>query len=127
MRRGEGEGAELVVGELLAGAPQVLRLGEDALGDRDHLLAGLGDCDQALAVASEHLDAELVLERADLLRDAGLRGVQRLGRLGNVQPPAHDFGEIAKLLEFHACGGACAAYPAVAPFISSSCLMPYSA
>jgi hypothetical protein len=53
-------------------------------------------------VAREHLDAELVLERADLLRDAGLLGVQRFGGLGNVEAPPHHLGEIAKLLEFHA-------------------------
>ena len=66
VRRTDGQGAELVVGELLAGAAQVARLGEDALGDRDHRLSGLGDRDQALA-AHEHFDAELVLEGADLL------------------------------------------------------------
>jgi hypothetical protein len=37
---GDGEGAELLVGELLAGAAQVVRLGEDALGDGDDRLAG---------------------------------------------------------------------------------------
>jgi hypothetical protein len=84
MGGGNGEGAELVVGELLARAAQVARLGEDALGDRHHRLAGLGDRHQALAVAHEDLDPELVLERADLLRHPGLGGVQGLGRLGNV-------------------------------------------
>ena len=53
-------------------------------------------------MAREHLDAELVLEGTDLLGDAGLRGVQRLRRLGDVQAAAHHFGQITKLLKLHA-------------------------
>ena len=64
-------------------------------------LPGSVIADQALAVADEDLDAELVLEGADLLGDAGLGGVQGLGGLGNVEAAARDFGEIAQLLELH--------------------------
>ena len=46
-------------------------------------------------------DPELVLERADLLGDPGLGGVQGLGGLGDVQAAAGDFGEAAQLLELH--------------------------
>ena len=122
MRGGDGERAELVVRELLARAPQVLRFRENALGDRDDLLAWLGHRHEPLAVAREHLDAELVLEGADLLRDAGLRGVQRLGRVGDVQSASHDLGQIAKLLQFHAClrGG----YPCVRRAAGRLSLLP---
>ena len=95
------QGAELVVGELLAGAAQVLRLGEDALGDRDHRLARLGDRDQPLAVPGEDLEPQLVLEGADLLRHAGLGGMQGLGGLRHVEPAADDLGQATELLEFH--------------------------
>ena len=102
---GYRQSAELVVGELLAGAAQVLRLGEDALGDGDHRLARLGDRNQALAVAHEHLDLQLVLQRADLLGHPRLGGVQGLGGLGHVQAAAGDFGEAAQLLELHRASG----------------------
>jgi len=92
MRRRHGESSELVVGEFLAGAAQVLRLRQDALGDRHDRLARLRHRHQALAMAHEHLDAELLLERADLLRDPGLRGMKGLRRLGHVEPSAYDFG-----------------------------------
>ena len=49
---------------ILAGPPEVLRLGQDAFGDGDHCLARLGDRHQALPVADEHLNAELVFQRA---------------------------------------------------------------
>src|SRR5688500_19524582 len=49
-------------------------------------------------VADEDLDAELVLEGADLLRYPRLGRVQGLGRFGHVQVPARDFGEAAELL-----------------------------
>jgi hypothetical protein len=52
-------------------------------------------------MAHEHLDAELVLERADLLRHAGLRSVERLGGLGDVEVAAGDLGQIAELLQLH--------------------------
>ena len=101
MGRGDGQGAELVVGELLAGPLQVLRLGQHALGDRHHRLAGLGDRGQALAVAHEDLHPELVLEGADLLGNPGLGGMQRLGGFGDVQAAAGHFGEATQLLELH--------------------------
>jgi hypothetical protein len=101
MGRRDGQRAELVVRELLARAPQVLGLGEDALGDRHHRLARLGDRHQALAVADEYLDAELVLERADLLGHPRLGGMQGLGRLGDVEPAAGHLGEAAELLQLH--------------------------
>jgi hypothetical protein len=94
MGRGDGQRAELFVGEFLPGPAQVVRLGEDALRDRHHGFAGLGDLDQPLAVAHEHLHPELVLERADLLGNPGLRGMQRFRGLGHVQPAASDLGEV---------------------------------
>ena len=53
-------------------------------------------------MAREHLNAKLILEGTDLLGDTGLRGVQRLRRLGDVQATAHHLGQISKLLKLHA-------------------------
>src|SRR5690606_3496065 len=92
---------ELFVRELFAGAAQVVRFGEDALGDGNDRLSRLGDRHETLAVTHEDVDAELVLERADLLRDAGLRRVERRRRLGYVEAAARDLGEVAQLLELH--------------------------
>ena len=99
---GDGQGAELFVRELGARALEVGGLGQHALGDLDHRLARLGKRGQALAAALEHRDAELVLERADLLRHARLRGVQRLRGLGHVEAAPGDFHQVAQLLELHA-------------------------
>ena len=61
----------------------------------------LGDLDQAFAVSGEDLYAQLILEGPDLLRYSGLRGVQGLGRLGDIESPARDLGETTELLELH--------------------------
>ena len=61
--------------------------------------------DQALAVADEDLHAELVLECADLLRNARLGGVQGLGTPRNVEVATGDFGKTAQLLELHGGSG----------------------
>ena len=63
---------------------------------------GGGQPGQALAGAHEDLDAELVLELADLAADARLRGVQRLRDLGQVEAVANGFAHRAQLLEVHA-------------------------
>ena len=49
----------------------------------------------------EHLDPQLVLQGLDLLGDSGLRGMQRLGRLGDIQAAAGDFRQAAQLLKLH--------------------------
>ena len=85
----------LLVGEVLARALQVGGLGEHALGDREHRLARLGDRGDALAVAHEDLHAELLFQALDLLRDPGLRGMQRLGGGRDVQSAARDLAGVA--------------------------------
>jgi hypothetical protein len=95
VRGGDRQGALLLVGEFLSGALQVAGFGEDALGDREHGLARLGDRGDALAVAHENLHAELVLEALDLLGDAGLGGMQGLGGGRDAQTAAHHLAGIA--------------------------------
>ena len=53
---------------------------QDALGDVDNDAAGLGDVRYALAVAHQDFYAEFFLEQTDLLADARLRRMKRLGR-----------------------------------------------
>ena len=74
----------------------------------DQLLAGLGQPEQPLAAAHEQLDAELVLEILDVLADARLRGVERVGDLGQVEVAPDGLANDAKLLEVH---GSAPAFP----------------
>ena len=76
---------------------------------RQHLCAGRGQPGQAFAGAHEELDAELVLELADLTADAGLRRMQRLRHIREVEVAADGFSDGAELLEIHdqiLCGAA---------------------
>jgi hypothetical protein len=74
---------------------------------------GLGDAAQPLAVAREDVDAEFFFQLEDGLADARLRGVQRLGGLGQVEVAAHRLLHEAELVQVHAVP------PGAAP--SSSC------
>ena len=53
-------------------------------------------------MAGENLDAELVLEQADLLGDAGLGGKQGIGGVRNVVAVPCHLIHIAQLLQVHA-------------------------
>jgi hypothetical protein len=68
---------------------------------RDDMLAGLGHALQALAMASEDLDAQFLFQLDDGLGDAGLRGMQRLRRLGEVQVAPHGFLNKLELMQIH--------------------------
>ncbi|MNT23206.1 hypothetical protein D3C72_1586180 [compost metagenome] len=98
---GDGEGAAVLRAELFADALEVADLAHDEFDAGDDVLAGFGDALQALAVAGEDLDAELFLEFDDRLGDAGLRGVERLGRLGEVQVAPHGFLNKLELVQIH--------------------------
>ena len=56
---------------------------------------------QVAAVTHEDLESEFVLEQLDLLADARLRGVQLLGRGGDVEAGLRDGCEITELVQFH--------------------------
>ena len=86
-------------GQLLQLAVQAVDLAQDALGvAEDHLALGR-DLDRA-AGAPEDLDAELLLEPPDLLRDGRLREVQLLGGLGEGAVARHG-GDRAQVSELH--------------------------
>ena len=65
------------------------------------MLARLGDAFEALAVARKNLDAQLIFELDDGLGDAGLRGVQGLGGLGQVQAAARGLLDESELVQVH--------------------------
>jgi hypothetical protein len=78
---------------------QRVDLGQHALRVAEDHAAFVGELDAA-ARAAEDLDAELVLEPADLLRDGGLGEKQLVAGLGEG-PVAGDGGDRSKLTEFH--------------------------
>jgi hypothetical protein len=82
---GDRQRAAVLGAELLADALQVAHLAHDQLDAFEHVLAGLGHPLQALAVAGEDLHAQFFFQFDDGLGHARLRGVQRLGGLGQVQ------------------------------------------
>ncbi|MNT14255.1 hypothetical protein D3C72_1492520 [compost metagenome] len=98
---GNRERTAVLRAELVADALQVTHFAHDDLNALEHLQAGLGDALQALAVASEDVDAQLFLQLDDGLGDTGLRGVQRLGGLGQVEVAARGLLHEAELMQVH--------------------------
>ena len=80
---------------------QVAHLAHDQLDALEHMLAGLGDAFEALAVARKDLHAQFFFQFDDGLGHAGLRGVQGLGRFGQVQVAPHRFLDKAELMKIH--------------------------
>ena len=101
MGGGNGQPSRRLLGKLLTRAPEVVGIVEHALHDRDDRRADFGQRGQALAGAHEDLDAELVLELADLPADARLRGMQGPRDLGQVESLPDCFSNRAQLLEVH--------------------------
>ena len=87
--------------ELLGELLDVLGVEQHPLDDADQLLAGLCQSEQPLAAAHEQLDPQLVLEILDVLADAGLRGIESVGNIGQVELAAYGFANDAKLLKVH--------------------------
>ena len=71
--------------------------------DRQHRFAGRRELRQTLADPHEDLDAEFVLEFADLSADAGLGRVQHTRHLGQAEARARRLAHGAQLLEVHGC------------------------
>ncbi|MPN57162.1 hypothetical protein SDC9_204856 [bioreactor metagenome] len=101
MRRGQHQATAVPGCELGAGPFQVFGFAQDALGNAEHYLARLGDPGKTFAAPLEDGHPQFIFKQLDLLGDTGLRGVERFGRLGDVQALALDFNDITELLEFH--------------------------
>ena len=111
---GDGQGARVLGAELGADAFEVVHLAHDDFHRLQHLFAGLGDTAQTLAVAGEDVHAQLFLQFQDGLADARLRGVQRLGGLGQVEVAPHRFLQELELVQVHGTGSSPAASRAMA-------------
>ena len=87
--------AGVLAGELLGDAADVLRVEQHPFHYFQQFLAGLGHAEQALALAHENLNAQLVLKILDALADAGLRGVDGFRHLGQVEALTDGFADDA--------------------------------
>ncbi|MNT73188.1 hypothetical protein D3C72_2118630 [compost metagenome] len=101
MGGGNSQRAIVLGAELLADALEVAHLAHDDLDALEHMLAGLGDALEALAVAREDVHAQLFFQFDDRLGDAWLRGVQGLGGFGQVQAAPRGLLDKAELVQIH--------------------------
>ena len=122
---GDGQAARLLVGEFGRGLLEVFGLLQQALDHLQHRAARLGQLGDALAEAHENLHPELVFQFADLLGDAGLRGMQGGGGGCQVEPLANGFAHIAQLLEVHVADRP-QKHESLAGGMSLSCIMQIS-
>ena len=77
-------------------------LAQNLTGGLQDGLAGRGHMGQVFAAAGENLHAQFILQQADLLADAGLRGVQALGGRRHIEIVVRHFPDVAQLLKLHA-------------------------
>ena len=101
VRGGYAQAAAASVAELAGDAGDVLGFGEQAGGEFQDALAGGGDLGEVLSLAAENLEAQFVLQQADLLADAGLGGMKRGSRRGDVESTPHHLVDVAQLPDFH--------------------------
>ena len=104
MRGGNRQTALGAIQIIVAQGLQTVDIIEDALRDGDHLSPRLGQANHPVALTLKHRKADLRFNLLDLLADARLRGVQRLGRRGNVIAAAVHFKNTAKSGQFHRGG-----------------------
>ncbi len=97
----DAQGALLFVGELLGDLLDALALAQNLASRGDDALSSRCHPRQMLATAGEHLDAEFILQQANLLADAGLRGEQTLGSCRNVEVMVRHFPDVTQLLKLH--------------------------
>ena len=91
----------LVVTEFAADRTQIIGMHQQSIDHRGNGGTGVGQADQALAVANEDLHAQFLFQFAYLLGHAGLGGKQALGGLGQVEIAADRLAHCTKLLEIH--------------------------
>ena len=95
------QGPCIVRREIACGVAQVVGISQQPLDDGQHLGAWFGQPSQTLTCPDEQLDAQLVFQFANLATDPGLRRVQNLGHLGQVEALTNGFAHRAQLLKIH--------------------------
>ena len=98
---GDGQRAAVLLAELFSNPPQVADFAQDQIDAFEYVLAGLGDPLESLSVPGKNFDAQFAFELQNGFGNAGLRGVERLCRLGQVQIASYGFLHKAELMEVH--------------------------
>ena len=101
---GDAQLAARLVAQVGGDRADVGRLGDDRAGAFQHVAAGVGHRVEALALAHEQLEAQLVLKLAQLLAQAGLGGVDALGGQRDVEAGVGDGNQVAQLGQGHGGG-----------------------
>ena len=98
---GDGETAAVMGGEFLADTFEAIHFLHDQLDRAQHRAARLGQAANTLAVAREDVHAQLLLQLDDGLGDPGLRGIQGLGGLREVEVLPYRFTNETELMKIH--------------------------
>src|SRR6185312_1815262 len=101
MRGRDAEHARIFAPKLVGNALEVADLAQRAARDGDDDFAGWRQRREALSLAHENAQAELVFELSNLLADARLGRVKRFGRVGDVEAVVDDGAEVLQLLKVH--------------------------
>ena len=96
-----GQCATVFCAELLSNAFEITNLTHDQLNAFKHMLSGLRDAFQALAVPRKNLYTQFFFELDDGFGDARLRRMQRLGCLSQVEIAPGRFLDKSELVKIH--------------------------
>jgi hypothetical protein len=110
--------------EILARATQIVGFEQHALDNGQQGRAGRRQPRQALAGAHKDIDAQLLLELANLPAHAGLRGVEHGRHFGQIEATPCRFPDRTQLLKIHilmAGGTACGCASRLFLFVFVGC------
>jgi hypothetical protein len=99
VRGANGQRAAIGLLEILGKGLQRLRFAQHAQRAGGDFLSGRREALERPPVAHEKSQTQLLFEEPDLLADARLRGVQRLGGSGDIEAVLDDGREITELLQ----------------------------
>ena len=95
------QGAAVLCAKLLTNALQIAYLAHDDFNAFENVLSRLCNALEALSVASKDINAQFLFQLNDGFGYAGLRGVQGLGSLGQVEVSACSLLHKTELVEIH--------------------------
>ena len=98
---GNTERAAVLRAELLANTLEVADLTHDDFNALEHVLAGLCDALEALAMAGKDVNAQFLFQLNDGFGHTRLRCVQRFGGFREVEVAARRFLHESELVEVH--------------------------
>jgi hypothetical protein len=101
MRGDQDQLAGILVAQVGRQHADVRRLGKDAAGAGDDLGTGCGNGFEALALAQEDLEAQLVLKLPQLTRNTRLGRMHALGGQGDVEAGVGNGDDVAQLGQGH--------------------------